>query len=157
MAQRGRNTQYPDHQIQDRELQEFTTRFTNSDGESVVVDADNPLPIVDTNYSVPSVVDMVAVDTGYVFIEPVAGKRIVITQMILYGDKGVSTSTEADVEIYESLTGAGTVVETCILKLGLLKQETAIIPFNVITDEGVWVMGKTSDDDVLVSIYYYYV
>ena len=49
MAQRGRNTQYPDHQIQDRELQEFTTRYTNEDGESVVVDADNPLPIVDTN------------------------------------------------------------------------------------------------------------
>lgn len=109
------------------------------------------------SYSVPSVVDMDTSATGFSFIDPVGGKCIVITQIILYADKGVSSSTEADIEIYTSLTGTGTTVESSILKIGMLKQTTNSFPMNVINAKGSWIMGKTSDNDVQVSIYYYYV
>jgi len=109
------------------------------------------------DYSVPSVQEMGVASTGYMFIPPQAGKRIVITQMVLFANRNVSATTEADVEIYESTTGDGTTVETSLLQVGLLKQTLLPLQLNLITSEGTWVMGKTSDDDVTVSIYYYYI
>jgi len=109
------------------------------------------------DYSVPSVQELAVNDTGYVFIPPLQGKRIVITQMVLFSNKNVSATVEADVEIYESTTGSGTTVETSLLQVGLLKQTLLPLQLNLITSEGTWVMGKTSDDDVKVSIYYYYI
>ena len=52
MGQRGRNTQYPDHQIQDREAPVQTTKFTDDDGNTVTVDGDNPLPVSGTDDSI---------------------------------------------------------------------------------------------------------
>lgn len=108
-------------------------------------------------YSVASVGTLSADDTGVMFIEPKQGSKIVITSAVLYADRNVSSTIEADVELYESLTGSGQTVETSILQTSLLKQQSVVIPLNYITSSGIWVMGKTSDNNVKVSIYYYYI
>lgn len=109
------------------------------------------------SYSTPSVQEMGVASTGYSFIEPVQGKKIVITTIYMFANKNVSATVEADVEIYTSTTGSGTTVEDSILQAGLLKQSDLSLQMSTIVDEGLWVMGKTSDDDVKVSIYYYYI
>ena len=92
------------------------------------------------------------------FIPPISGKRIVITTMIFGTDKDVSATIGSAIEIYESSTGSGETVATSIFQVDLIKQTTlSLVGVNVITSEGTWVMGKASDDDVKVSIYYYYV
>ena len=97
-------------------------------------------------------------NTGYSFIPPISRKKIVITGILLSTDKDVSGAVGSAIEIYESTTGAGTDVATSILQVDLIKQKTlSLIGLNLITSEGTWVMGKMSDDDVKVSIYYYYV
>lgn len=109
------------------------------------------------DYSTASVLEMGTVNTGYSFIPPMQDRRIVITSVLLTADKDVSGTVNADIEIYESSTGVGTDVANSLLQIGMLKLNTQVIPLNLITSEGVWVMGKTSDDDIVVSIYYYYV
>jgi hypothetical protein len=110
------------------------------------------------SYSTPSVGSLVANDTGVMFIPPQVGKRIVITGVIVAAGKNVSATTAAAVEVYESSTGSGETVAQSILQTEILKSETqSFLPLNVITSEGRWVMAKTSDADVNVSIYYYYI
>ena len=108
------------------------------------------------SYSTPSVQLLDTASTGYVFIDPKVNNNIVLTGVYMYGNKNVSATIEADVELYTSTTGSGTTVEDSLIQVGLLKQQSIYIPLNTIVDVGVWVMGKTSDDDIKVSLFYYY-
>ena len=111
----------------------------------------------EASYSQPSAQEMGVASTGYMFIEPRQGKSIVIKTIYLFANRNVSSTIEADVEIYTSTTGIGTTVKDSILQAGLLKQSDIVINMNTIVEEGLWVMGKTSDDDIKATIYYYYI
>ena len=126
-------------------------------GRSPSITPYGELVVGSAEYSIPSVQEMGVVNTGYSFIPPVSGKSIVIKDIYAFANRNVSGTIEADVEIYTSTTGEGTTVNTSILQAGLIKQQTLVIPMNTRVDEGLWVMGKTSDDDIKVSIYYYYI
>lgn len=128
-----------------------------TDGRSPSVTEFGELVVGSAQYSTASVQDMSATATGYSFIPPSGGKGIVITSIYAFADRNVSNTVEADVEIYTSTTGEGTTVQDSILQAGLIRQQTLTLPMNVRVGEGVWVMGKTSDNNVKVSIYYYYI
>lgn len=124
----------------------------------VAVSEFGELAVAPISYNSASVQLLDLDNTGYVFVPPVSGKRIVISSIILATDKDVSATVGSAIEIYESTTGEGTDVETSILQVDLIKQTNMVLPnVNVITSEGTWVMGKASDDDVKVSMYYYYI
>jgi|TARA_R110000803_G_scaffold118909_4_gene187218 hypothetical protein len=127
-------------------------------GKVPIVSDYGELIVAPVSYSSASVQLIDVIDTGYVFVPPIAGKKIVITGVILSTDKDVSTTIGSAIEIYESTDGSGTTVESSILQVDLIKQKTLVIQgINVITSEGRWVMGKASDDDVKISLYYYYI
>ena len=127
-------------------------------GNRVKVSEYGELVMAPVSYSTPSVGSLVANDTGVMFIPPQVSKRIVITGAIVAAGKNVSATTAAAVEVYESSTGSGETVAQSILQTEILKSSTqSFLPLNVITSEGRWVMAKTSDADVNVSIYYYYI
>ena len=127
-------------------------------GRTPLVSDYGELVVAPISYSSASVQLLDTNDTGVVFIPPISGKRIVITTMIFGTDKDVSATIGSAIEIYESSTGSGETVATSIFQVDLIKQTTlSLVGVNVITSEGTWVMGKASDDDVKVSIYYYYV
>jgi hypothetical protein len=132
-------------------------KIVGSDGRSPIISEFGELVTGNVSFSTPSVQEMGAASTGYVFIPPSQGKSIVITSIYAFANRNVSATIEADVEIYTSTTGSGTTVNTSILQAGIPKQSTLILPMNSIVSEGLWVMGKTSDDDVKVSVYYYYI
>tara|TARA_R110000765_G_scaffold402561_1_gene498377 strand:+ start:272 stop:688 length:417 start_codon:yes stop_codon:yes gene_type:complete len=133
-------------------------KIEGRDGRVPIVSAYGELVVAPLSYSSASVQLMDTINTGYSFIPPISRKKIVITGILLSTDKDVSGAVGSAIEIYESTTGAGTDVATSILQVDLIKQKTlSLIGLNLITSEGTWVMGKMSDDDVKVSIYYYYV
>jgi len=127
-------------------------------GRTPLVSDYGELVVAPISYSSASVQLLDTNDTGVMFIPPISGKRIVITSMVFGTDKDVSGTIGSAIEIYESSTGSGETVATSIFQVDLIKQTTLpLVGVNIITSEGTWVMGKASDDDVKVSIYYYYV
>jgi len=115
------------------------------------------LVVAPVDYSVPSAVTMGTVNTAYNFISPNAGHGIVITDIILTANKNVGAN-DAAVDIYMADADDTLTISTGILSLEMLKKTTiSLTGLNMLVPEGFWVNGKTDDDDVFVTIMYYYV
>lgn len=108
-------------------------------------------------YSVASSVKFDAVDVPYTLIEPIAGCRVVITDILLYANKGVGAA-DATVEIYEADDDASAVIATSVLETEMLKNTSRdLVGLNLITAAGKWIVGRTDDDDVFCTIMYYHI
>lgn len=91
-------------------------------------------------------------DTAYNFYEPRAGKRFVITGMIVTTNRNVGVNG-AVIEFYEAGAIDSTTVGKTILRLDMVKNQILpIVGTNFILTEGVFLNGKTDDDDVLATI-----
>lgn len=100
---------------------------------------------------------MTAINTAYNFYAPVAGKRFVITAMLLYADKNVGAS-DASVEIYEAESATSTTIAESIISIEMPKSTYRdITGLNIILNEGVWLNGKTNDNNIFSTIMGYYV
>ena len=106
-----------------------------------------------TAYSVEANVN----DTAFNFVPPIAGQRFVITDILLYANKGVGAG-DATVELYEATGDTVTTVTTVILNIEMLKQTSRdITGINLICTEGLWINIKTNDNTVFATIMGYYV
>jgi hypothetical protein len=97
--------------------------------------------------------------TAYNYVTPLMGHKIVITDILLYANKNVGAG-DATVTIYGNSTGpSDTTEDIVILQTEMLKQTSRdLTGLNIILDvEGHWLNGKTDDDDVYLTIGYYYV
>ena len=97
-------------------------------------------------------------NTAYSLASPLAGNLIVITDILLYANKNVSATTEATVTLYSSTVGPNeTTVSNTILLTEMTKQTSRdITGSHLVTEAGSWVNAKTSDDDIFITILYYY-
>lgn len=119
----------------------------------------NQLIVAPLDYSSTSTVTMDVINTGYNYISPKSGHKIVITDILLYANKNVGAG-DATVTIYTSDVGpTETTVKETVLQTEMLKQTSRdLIGLNLIVgNEGRWVNGKTDDDDIFCTIGYYYV
>lgn len=106
-----------------------------------------------TAYAVTASVD----DTAYNFVPPKSGKRFVITDILLYANKGVGVA-DATVAVYEADSATSTAVTKSILAIEMLKQTARdITGLNLIVSEGKWVNIKTDDNTVFATMMGYYV
>ena len=98
-------------------------------------------------------------DTAFNLVVPIANKKFVITDLILTGDKNISTTTDAVVEIYEADTEDATAVSNTLGIFQVARSSSlALTGLNVITqDVSKFINGKTSDNNVSVVLYGYYV
>ena len=97
------------------------------------------------------------INTAYSYIGPLAGKRFVITVITLMANKNVGAS-DATIEIYEADSLTSITVMESIFKTELVKYgHIEMTGLNLITNEGVWINGKTDDDDIFTNIGGYYV
>ena len=109
------------------------------------------------SYSTPVARTLLLVDTAYNFVTQISGKRIVITEMLLYANKGVGVN-DATVEIYEAEGATETTISKSIISTEMLKQTSRdLISLNMIVGEGKWVNAKTDDNTIFVTIMYYYI
>lgn len=95
-------------------------------------------------------------DTGFTFYVPKAGGQFVITAVLLTADKNVTT--DCIVEIFESAQEDSNVVSESILVIEMLKNTGRdITGLNFLVSEGVYVNGKTDDNNVSATIMGYYI
>jgi len=108
-------------------------------------------------YSDPQFQNMDVINTAYNFFVAKAGFRFVITGMVLDANRNVGANG-ASVIIYEATTAVTITVAKTIFEFDMVKQSSkTLFPLLVQTTEGVFVNGKTDDDDVLVTIMGYYI
>lgn len=95
--------------------------------------------------------------TAYNFYAPKANKQFVITSILLYANKNVGAG-DATVTIYEASADDTATVDKTLFTAEMVKQTSRdFIGLNILVSEGVWINGKTDDDDVFSTITGYYV
>ena len=107
------------------------------------------------DYSSPVAKTLSVVDTAYNFIEPVSGKSIVITDIILTANKNVGVN-DATIIIYQSDDSLSLISSNDILNLEMIKQTNLVLTgLNMIVPEGLFVNAKTDDNDIFITLMYY--
>jgi hypothetical protein len=110
------------------------------------------------SYSTPIAFELNAVDTAFNLVEPKTGCRIVVTDILVYGNKNVGVN-DATFEIYTADAYDSTTVISSIFKTEVVKQASPITfsGLNWVTDFGVWLNAKTDDATIFVVIAAYYI
>jgi len=115
------------------------------------------LVVAPISYSTSIANSLTVNDAGVTFINPSMGQRVVITDIILTSDKNVGTNGAA-VEVYESSGFDDATVTSSILSIEMLKNTSRdLIGLNFLSSGGVWINAKTDDNNIQVTLGYYYV
>lgn len=117
----------------------------------------NQLVIGQLDFDSASYKELDVINTAYNFYKPEAGKNFIITFIDIQADKQVSSSVSADVVIYEASAPDTTTVDKIIYQTGLAQDQAKALPVQLLVNEGKFVNGKTTDDDVHINIFGYYV
>jgi len=108
------------------------------------------------DYDEVSAITLDVANTAVNIFGPLVQKRFVVTAILLTANKNVTT--DCSVEIYESDGPTSTTVDKSILNIEMLKNsDRDITGLNFRLTEGVYLNGKTDDDDVFVTVMGYYV
>lgn len=107
------------------------------------------------DYSTPVARTLADIDTAYNFIEPMAGKSIVITDIIITANRQVGAN-DATVVLYEA-GGVGELNATKdILNLEMIKQSQLVLTgLNLLVPSGLFINAKTNDNTVFITIMFY--
>ena len=126
-------------------------------GHEAAVTYRKQLVVAPLDFSEAYTATAILVDTAFNFVGPKADKQFVITDIMLYANKGVGAS-DATVEVYEADADNTTTVHKSILLMEMLKQTSRdLTGLNLIITEGKWVNIKTDDNTVFATIMGYYV
>ena len=125
-------------------------------GDRVRVTEFGQLVVAPLAYSEPVALTLDTINTAFNFIQPEAGKSVVITDIIVSANKDVSNTTPANIEIYEADEANLTTVSKAIISPQLIRAANAsYIGLNMLVGEGKWVNAKTDGADILVTIMFY--
>ena len=128
----------------------------DGNGVSASVSSNGELITRPLEYSNAHFKDMNIADSAFNFVEPEASKRFIITGMILDADRNVGVNG-ANVVIFEADQSNSTTPTETILQVDMPKQTSKVItPLLIETTEGVYINGKTDDNDVSATILGYF-
>jgi hypothetical protein len=133
-------------------------QLVGRDGQLVKVNAAGEVLVSNGPYDLAEFNELDLINTAYNFYGPKGQEQFVITGFLMYGDKQVSSSTNATVVIYEA-TAPDTTDESRVLVQVEVGQNQSI-PFpniRILCNKGVYVNAKTGDDDIHMTIFGYYV
>ena len=123
---------------------------------SLSINKGGAVPVVPPAFTIPVFKKLDVAGTAYNFVVPVAGKFPVLTFIFLYANKNVGAG-DASVQIYEADGPASTTVDKTIFELEMPKNTSVTLnPITIEVAEGVWLNSKTDDDDIFVTLGYYY-
>jgi hypothetical protein len=115
------------------------------------------LVVAPLSFSTAYPVTVALINTAYNFVPPVGGRQFVVTDILLYANKGVGAS-DATVEIYEADATNETTVVRSIMILEMLKQTNRdITGLNLLISAGKWLNIKTDDNTIFATVMGYYV
>ena len=127
-------------------------------GRVAAVTPDGALAVGPVSFNLIQFNELAATSTAYNFYSPKSGKQFVVTAIFAYGDKQVSSSTNATVEVYEASSTTEATVDKIIMQFEIgQNQFHPFTSLNLLVNEGKWINAKTDDDDVHMNILGYYV
>ena len=128
------------------------TQIISKNNRAVEVSSNGVLAVGPLEYSTGTFQDMDLVDTAYNFHTPTPGKRLVVTGLVVATNRNVGVNG-ATIILYEAESATSLTVDKTLLQLDMTKNEILpILGLNSILSEGVFLNGKTDDDDGLVTI-----
>lgn len=118
----------------------------------VEVSPNGEVAVASLEYSTGKFNNMNVNDAAFNFHEPTAGKRFVVTGMIITTNRDVGVNG-AVIEFYETSAVDSTVVDKTVSRFDMVKnQNIPISGINIILAEGSFLNGKTDDASALVTI-----
>lgn len=128
-----------------------------SNGSTAAVTKRGQLITAPLEFSSPYSVTANVNDTAFNLVPPKNDKQFVITDILLYGDKGIGAN-DATVSLYTAADATETTVLEPILPVEIPKNNYVIMNgLNLITEPGRYINVKTNDNTVYAVVYGYYV
>jgi hypothetical protein len=130
------------------------------DGRTVRVVGGNALAVNPPHPSISFNATLDVDDTAVNIVPAKADNRFFLTGVILVGNKNISATVDATVNIYTAVAADTAVgaLTTSLFTLPVARSGSIILtPILVETAEGEFINGETSDDDVLVTLLGYYI
>ena len=126
-------------------------------GNAASVTQYGQLIVAPVDYSSLTQENLTVVDTAYVFVTPLAGHSIVVTDLLISTDKNVGVNG-ASLQIYTASEADSVTITGGVLDVEMLKNTNRdLTGLNVLITEGLWLLAKTDDNNVNITIAYYYV
>ena len=96
-------------------------------------------------------------NVAYNFYKSKVGQQFVITGIRAKADRQVSATVDADVVIYEASAQDTTTVDKVLHQEAMIRGEDMTLPMNVLVAAGKFVNAKTTDDDIHMTIFGFYI
>ncbi len=107
-------------------------------------------------FSEPVFHSLTANDVSVNWFKPLAGKRLVITEVIVQVDR--NATTQALIDIYETNEEGSETIVKSLFQFDIPKQESIVLTgLNIITTEGAFINSKADDSNVLITIGGYFI
>lgn len=127
-------------------------------GREASVTRTGALAVGAIQYDEVSFQELATDNIAFNFYTPKAGQQFVITLIHLKADRDVSNTVDAAVVIYEATSVTETTVAKVLFQVNMVRNNILVLPgLNILVSEGVWINGKTTDDDIFVNITGYYI
>jgi len=133
-------------------------RIIGKDGTAANVGQLGGLSVVPPNFNETKANELGTADAGVTFYLPLSGKQFIITGVYASGDRDISNTVDATVNVYESLAEDSATIEKSLLQFALARSTfQAYENLNLIVNSNRYITAKTSDDDVFMNILGFYI
>lgn len=133
-------------------------RIVGQDGTAARVGKLGVLAVAASSFNEAVANELGTDNTGVTFYSPLSGKQFIITGIYASGDKDISNTVDATVDVYESLAENSATIEKTLLKFALGRSQfQAYENLNLLVNSNRFITAKTSDDDVFMNILGFYI
>ena len=127
-------------------------------GQQVSVNDAGELLISDGPFDLAVFNELDIANQAYNFYGPKGQQQFVMTGFLMFGDKQVSSTTNATVTIYEASAPDSATVDRVLIKVEVGQNQAVPFPsIRVLANRGVYINAKTDDDDIHLTILGHYV
>lgn len=133
-------------------------RLMGNGSQQVQVNSAGELIVSEGPYDLAVFNELDTTGAAYNFYGPRGREQFVITGFLVYGDKQVSTSTNATVVIYEASQSDEATEDRILVQVEVGQNQS--IPFpnvRILCNKGVYINAKTDDDDIHITLFGHYV
>jgi hypothetical protein len=133
-------------------------RLMGDASQQVRINEAGELLTSDGPYDLAMFNELAEINTAYNFFGPNGREQFVITGFLMYGDKQVNASTNATVIIYEASASDSTTTDRVLVQVEVGQNQSIPFPnIRILCNKGVYVNGKTDDDDIHMTIFGHFV
>jgi len=126
-------------------------------GRQVKVTTDRAIAVGPSNPSLSFNATLEVDDTPVNIVPAKGGHIFCVTGFVLTGNKNISATVDAVVNIYSATSATSATAVTTLLTIPVGRSAQSVItPVLVEAEEGLFINGKTTDDDVLVTLLGFY-